>query len=43
MQIEVSFRHMEQSDPLREYVTEKLEKVLKPLMEPVSAQAVLHV
>jgi len=43
MQIEVSFKQMEQSDPLREYVTEKLEKVLKPLMEPVSAQAVLHV
>lgn len=43
MQIEVSFKHMEQSDPLRDYVTDKLEKVLKPLMEPVNAQAVLHV
>lgn len=43
MQIEVSFKHMEQSDPLRDYVTEKLEKVLKPLIEPVNAQAVLHV
>ena len=43
MQIEVTFKHMEQSDPLRDYVTEKLEKVLKPLIEPVNAQAVLHV
>ncbi len=43
MQIEVSFKHMEQSDPLRDYVTEKLEKVLKPLIEPVNAQTVLHV
>jgi len=43
MQIEVSFKHMEQSDPLRDYITEKLEKVLKPLNEPVNAQAVLHV
>jgi putative sigma-54 modulation protein len=43
MLIEVSFKHMEQSEPLRDYVTEKLEKVLKPLIEPVSAQAVLHV
>ena len=43
MQIEVSFKHMEQSNPLRDYVTDKLEKVLKPLIEPVNAQAVLHV
>jgi len=43
MQIEVTFKQMEQSDPLRDYVTEKLEKVLKPLIEPVNAQAVLHV
>jgi putative sigma-54 modulation protein len=34
---------MEQSDALRVYVTEKLEKVLKPLMEPINAQTVLHV
>ena len=43
MQIEVSFKHMEQSNPLRDYITEKLERVLKPLVEPVNAQAVLHV
>lgn len=43
MQIEVSFKQMEQSEPLREYITEKLEKILKPLSEPISAQSVLHV
>jgi len=43
MQIEVTFKQMEQSEPLREYVSEKLERVLKPLIEPVTAQAVLQV
>ncbi len=43
MQIEVSFKQMEQSDPLRDYITDKLGKVLKPLVEPVNAQAVLQV
>ena len=43
MQIEISFKHMEQSEPLRDYATEKLEKVLKPLHDPVTAQAVFHV
>ncbi len=43
MQIEVSFKQMEQSEPIRDYITEKLEKVLKPLHEPISAQAVLQV
>lgn len=43
MQIEVSFKQMEQSDALRDYAVEKLEKVLKPLVEPISAQAVLLV
>ncbi|NOY87410.1 MAG: ribosome-associated translation inhibitor RaiA [Deltaproteobacteria bacterium] len=43
MQIEVSFRRMEQSDALRSYVEEKLSKVLKPLIEPVSAQVVFQV
>ncbi|GBE15124.1 MAG TPA: ribosome-associated translation inhibitor RaiA [Proteobacteria bacterium] len=43
MQIEVSFKRMEQSDALRSYVDEKLSKVLRPLMDPVSAQVVLHV
>jgi putative sigma-54 modulation protein len=43
MQIEVSFKQMEQSDALRDYAVEKLEKVLKPLVEPINAQAVLLV
>ncbi len=43
MQIEVSFRKMEQSDALRSYVEDKLSKVLKPLIEPVSAQVVFQV
>lgn len=43
MQIEVSFKQMEQSEPLRDYITEKLEKVLQPLSEPISAQTVLQV
>jgi putative sigma-54 modulation protein len=43
MQIEVSFKQMEHSDALRDYIVEKLDRVLKPLEEPVSAQAVFHV
>ncbi|MBN2720147.1 MAG: ribosome-associated translation inhibitor RaiA [Proteobacteria bacterium] len=43
MQIEVSFKQMEQSDPLRDYAVEKLEKVLKPLVEPINAQVVFLV
>ncbi len=43
MQIEVSFKKMEQSDALRSYVDEKLSKVLKPLSEPISAQVVFQV
>jgi len=43
MQIEVSFKRMEHSDALRDYVVEKLDRVLKPLGEPINAQAVLHV
>ncbi len=43
MQIEVSFKQMEQSDALRRYVEDKLAKVLMPLSEPVSAQVVFHV
>ena len=43
MQIEVSFKQMEQSGALRSYVEEKLTKVLRPLSEPVSAQVVLQV
>ncbi|UCG37839.1 MAG: ribosome-associated translation inhibitor RaiA [bacterium] len=43
MQIEVSFKQMEKSNSLRDYFTDKLEKVLKPLSEPINAQAVLQV
>lgn len=43
MNIELSFKKMEHSDALRSYMTEKLEKVLKPLSEPVNAHVVLHV
>ena len=43
MQIEVSFKQMEHSDALRNYVEDKLSKVLMPLSEPVSAQVVFHV
>lgn len=43
MQIEVSFKQIEHSDALRNYVTEKLEKVLSPLEEPVTAQIVFMV
>jgi putative sigma-54 modulation protein len=43
MQIEVSFKQMEHSDALRTYINDKLEKVLKPLSEPVSANVILHV
>lgn len=43
MQIEVSFKQMDHSDALRTYISEKLEKVLKPLSEPVHANVVLQV
>jgi len=43
MQIEVSFKQMEHSEALRNYVEDKLSKVLMPLSEPVSAQVVFHV
>ncbi|KIH76573.1 SSU ribosomal protein S30P/sigma 54 modulation protein [Geoalkalibacter ferrihydriticus] len=43
MQIAVTFRHMEASDPLRGYVEEKLERVKKYIDEPVEAQVVLSV
>ena len=43
MQISVTFRHMESSDPVRSYVEEKLSKVKKYIDEPVEAQVVLSV
>lgn len=43
MQINVTFRHMETSEPVRNYVEEKLPKVKKYIEEPVDAQVVLSV
>ena len=43
MQIAVTFRHMESSDPVRSYVEEKLAKVKKYIEEPIDAQVVLSV
>ena len=43
MQINVTFRHMETSEPVRNYVEEKLPKVKKYIEEPVEAQVVLSV
>jgi ribosome hibernation promoting factor len=43
MQIAVTFRHMESSDPVREYLEEKLSRVKKYIDEPIDAQASLSV
>ncbi|MDT8441262.1 MAG: ribosome-associated translation inhibitor RaiA [Desulfuromonadales bacterium] len=43
MQINVTFRHMDSSDPVRSYVEDKLPKVKKYIDEPVEAQVVLSV
>ncbi len=43
MQIAVTFRHMDSSDPVREYVEEKLTRVKRYIEEPIEAQAVLEV
>ncbi|AJF06992.1 ribosome hibernation-promoting factor, HPF/YfiA family [Geoalkalibacter subterraneus] len=43
MQIAVTFRHMETSDPLRDYAEEKLERVKKYIEEPIDAQVVMSV
>jgi len=43
MQVAVTFRHMETSDPVRLYVEEKLARVKKYIDEPIDAQAVLSV
>ena len=43
MQIAVTFRHMETSDPLRTYVEDKLDRVKKYIDEPIDAQVVLSV
>ena len=43
MQIAATFRHMEVSAPVRDYLEEKLSRVKKYIDEPVDAQAVLSV
>ena len=43
MQIILSFRHTEPSDPLKLYVEEKLTRVKKYLEEPIEAHVVLRV
>ncbi len=43
MQINVSFRHIEPSDPLKLYVEDKLSRVRKYLEEPIEAHVVLKV
>ncbi len=43
MQIAVTFRHMDTSEPVRSYLEEKLLRVKKYIDEPIDAQAVLSV
>jgi putative sigma-54 modulation protein len=43
MQIAVTFRHMEASEPVRNYLEEKLSRLKKYIDEPIDAQAVLSV
>lgn len=43
MQIDVTFRHMEASAPVRSYAEEKLGRVKKYIDEPIDAQVVLSV
>ena len=43
MQIAVTFRHMESSDAIRNYVEDKLARVKKYIDEPIDAQVVLSV
>ncbi len=43
MQIAVTFRHMETSNPIREYAEEKISRVKKYIDEPIDAQVVLSV
>ena len=43
MQIKISFRHTEPSDPLKLYIEDKLTRVKKYLEEPIEAHVVLRV
>lgn len=41
MQTSVTFRHMEPSDPLKQYVVDKLQRIRKFFPDPIRAQIVL--
>jgi len=41
MQINITFRHMDSSTPLKNYIGEKLRRVKKYLHEPIEAHVVL--
>jgi putative sigma-54 modulation protein len=43
MQINVTFRHIEPSPPLREYAEEKISRIKKYVEEPIEAHVVLRV
>ena len=43
MQVNVSFRHIEPSDPLKLYAEEKLSRIKRFLAEPIEAHVVLKV
>ena len=43
MQINITFRHMDPSTPLKDYIGEKLHKAKKYLNEPVEVHVVLSV
>ena len=43
MQISVTFRHMEVSNPIRDYAEEKISRAKKFIDEPIDAQVVLSV
>ena len=43
MQINVTFRHIEPSPPLRDYTEEKISRIKKYLKEPIEAHVVLKV
>lgn len=43
MQVAVTFRHMDSSEPVRSYVADKMTRVKKYIDEPVEAQVVLSV
>ena len=43
MHVSVTFRHLDSSDPLKEYATDKTERLTKYLLEPVEVHWVLSV